>query len=117
MTCLGLHFLINKRVITGSHNSELDGWDWHFHHHCHQGFKEAFCPFPGEYFLLWRKVTVICDRVMRELRAPGHRQAVARAVAGPQGAPVLVSGPASLWLILVQALLLCFSLIPRKTLP
>lgn len=78
---------------------------------------KAFCPFPGEDFLLCRKVTVISDRAMRELRARGHRLAVARAPGCVQGCPLLVSGPASLGLLRVQVLPpLRFSLILRTSL-
>lgn len=80
------------------------GGHWHFlSSPSRKGFRVAFLPFPGEYFLLWKKAIITLDRMIKA-RALGHRQAVAHGPGWAAARPLLVSGPAPLWLVLVKAL-------------
>lgn len=86
LTCLGLHFLINKKVITGSHDSELSGWRLAFLSSSSPRLQSSLFALPWGVLPAVEKVIVTLDRVMRGARAPGPRQAAARA-------PGWVTGP------------------------
>lgn len=71
LACLGLCFLINKKVMTGSRDSELYGWRLAFLSSSSPGLQSSLFALSWGVLPAVEKVTVALDRVMRGVRPLG----------------------------------------------